>query len=249
MPIHPLRSLLIAITTLHAIIPAAHAADGPTPFPSAKDESAWAGVGPIRVHEWMPRNRDHFWSQREKDQGAVVFVGSSMMGNWKGLPAAFPGLKVANRGIGGDVTRGLLFRFKEDVLDLNPRAVVMSIGSNDLSAHGAPAGIVANIGAIIDQARAYNPKLPIIICTVPPRDVANAPVKPGAHADTNVHIKALGAEKNVFVLDLYPPFSNADGTLIPEYYVKDRIHFTPAGYAKLASVIRPALIKVGITVQ
>lgn len=246
MHLPPLRSLFIIATALLAGLPAIRAADGPTPYPSSKDEAAWAGQGPIRVHEWMAGNRAFFWTQRQKDQGAVVFVGSSMMGNWKTLAAAFPRIKVANRGIGGDVSRGLLFRLKEDVLDLNPRAIVMCIGSNDLSAHGAPAGIAANIAAIIDQARAHTPKLPIIVCTIPPRDVANAPVKPGAHADINARITALGAEKNVFVLDLYPPFSNPDGSLIVKYYAKDRIHFTAAGYEKLAAVIRPALAEIGI---
>ncbi len=246
MHIHSLRPFLIVAAALVAGLPSLRAADGPTPYPPAKDEAAWAGRGPIRVHGWMNDNRAYFWTQREKAQGSVVFVGSSMMGNWKGLAAAFPGVKVANRGIGGDVSRGLLFRFKEDVLDLNPRAVVISIGSNDLSSHGAPAAIAANIAAIIDQARAHNPELPLIVCTIPPRDVANAPVKPGAHADINARITALGAEKNVVILDLYPPFSNEDGTLILDYYAKDRIHFTPAGYERLASVIRPALAKVGI---
>lgn len=243
------RSTALVLAAALLLAATASANNGPTPFPSAQDESAWAGQGPIRVHSWMRDNRAYFWTQRNKDQDAVVFVGSSMMGNWKGLAAAFPGIKVANRGIGGDVSRGLLFRFQEDVLDLNPRAVVMSIGSNDLSAHGSPAAIAANISAIIDLARAHNPELPLIVCTIPPRDVANAPVKPGAHADINARIIALGAEKNVVVLDLYPPFLDPEGKLIVEYYAKDRIHFTPAGYERLASVIRPALAKAGVAVQ
>jgi lysophospholipase L1-like esterase len=248
MNLFPVRPLIASVALLTAVS-FLNAAEGPTPYPSPQDESAWAGQGPIRVHSWMKDNRAYFWTRRAKDQGAVVFVGSSMMGNWKDLAAAFPSLKVANRGVGGDVSRGLLFRLQEDVLDLNPRAIVMSIGSNDLSAHGAPAGIAANIAAIIDKARAHNPQLPIIVCTVPPRDVADAPVKPGAHADINARIKALGAEKKVHVLDLYPHFVNAEGQLIVEYYAKDRIHFTSAGYAKLASVIAPELQKLAITTE
>jgi lysophospholipase L1-like esterase len=194
----------------------------------------------------MKDNRAWFWTQRAKDQGAVVFVGSSMIGNWKTLSSAFPGLKVANRGIGGEVSRGLLFRLKEDVTDLNPRAVVMCTGSNDLSAHGAPAGIAANIGAIIDQLRAHNPSLPVILCQIPPRDDPKAPLKPGAREDLNRRIVALGAEKKVTVVDLSPLFATADGSLIPEYYAKDRIHFTAAGYEKLGAAIRPELEKLGI---
>ncbi len=240
-----LRPLLLTLTLL-ACLPPTRAADGPTPYPLSNDESAWAGAGPIRVHPWMKDNRAYFWTQRTKDQGAVVFVGSSMMGNWKTLGAAFPGLKVANRGIGGDVSRGLLFRLQEDVLDLNPRAVVVSIGSNDLSAHGAPAVVAANIAAIIDRARTHNPSLPFLVCQIPPRDDPNAPLKPGARDDLNRRIAALAAEKKVSVIDLAPAFAHPDGSLITEFYAKDRIHFTAAGYEQLASVLRPELAKLGL---
>lgn len=225
---------------------AGRAADGPTPYPPDKDNSAWAGQGPIRVHPWMKDNRAWFWTQRAKDRGAVVFVGSSLMGNWKTLPAAFPGLKVANRGIGGDVSRGLLFRFKEDVLDLDPRAIVISIGSNDLSAHGDPASIAGNIGAIIDLARAHNPSMPVLVCQIPPRDDPNAPLKPGARDDLNQRIIALGAAKKIVVVDFAPALARPDGTLVTELYAKDRIHLTAAGYEKLAAILRPALEKAGV---
>ena len=145
-------------------------AAGPTPFPDAKNESAWPGTGPIRVFGWMVDNRAYFWTQREAAHGAVVFVGDSLTGNWdaKQMAALFPKLKIANRGIGGDVSRGLLFRLKEDALDLAPKALVICIGSNDLSAHADPAGIVANISAIVAQARQHNATMPIILCTVAP---------------------------------------------------------------------------------
>jgi lysophospholipase L1-like esterase len=219
-------------------------AQAQTPYPDPKDESAWPGQGPIRVHPWMEGNRKAFWSKREKDQGAVVFVGSSMMGNWKTLAKDFPELKVANRGIGGDVSRGLVFRFQEDVLDLNPRAIVLAIGSNDLSAHASPAGIAANIEILIDQARATRPGIPLLLCPVAPRDGPSAPLRPGAQEDLNARLVALGKAKNIPVADLRTPFSDAQGRLAPEFYTADRIHFSAEGYRKLAEVIRGEFLKM-----
>ncbi len=60
-------------------------ADGPTPFPDQKDEAAWPGKGPIRVGAWMKDNREYFWTQRQNDQGAVVFVGDSSLEDTKRL--------------------------------------------------------------------------------------------------------------------------------------------------------------------
>ena len=65
------------------------------------------------------------------------------------LGAAFPGVKVANRGISGDTTRGVLIRLQEDVLALNPTAVVLLIGTNDLEEGAAPDVIAGNLKLIL----------------------------------------------------------------------------------------------------
>jgi lysophospholipase L1-like esterase len=225
------------------------AADGPTPYPDPKDTSAWPGEGPIRVFKWMTDNRAYFWTQREKNQGAVVFCGDSLTGNWKGdaLKQAFPTLKIANRGIGGDTSRGLLFRFKEDVIELNPKAIVILIGTNDLSAHGDPKAVESNITAMIEQARAHNANVPIVLCTLPPRDNPKAPTKPNALADTNARIKAM-AEKTAMLalVDLHQALADAEGHVVPEYFNDDKLHISPAGYAKWAEALKPAFEKLGI---
>jgi len=234
---------LLLVTTAG---PAA-AASGPTPYPDPKNEAAWPGHGPIRAFEFMVGERGQFWKRREKDQGAVVFVGDSLTGGWKGLAAAFPALKVANRGVGGDVSRGVLFRFREDVLDLKPRAVVICIGFNDLTAFGEPAHAAQNIAATLDQAWAQYPDLPIVLCQIPPRDAPQAPMKPGALADLNARISKLGEGKpHLIVLDLITPFTGADGKPNPELFAKDRVHLIEAGYQKWAESLRPALEKLGV---
>ena len=61
--------------------------------------------------------------------------------------AAFPGVKVANRGISGDTTRGVLIRLQEDVLALDPAAVVLLIGTNDLEEGATPEVVAGNLQA------------------------------------------------------------------------------------------------------
>jgi lysophospholipase L1-like esterase len=242
---------LLAILFCVAVFgPAAKGADdGPMPYPDPKNDSAWPGKGPIRVFGWMVDNRKYFWTQREKDRGAVVFVGDSLTGNWdrKLMARLFGDLKIANRGIGGDVSRGVLFRFKEDVLDLKPRAVVLCIGTNDLSAHAQPAIIEQNIAAILEQARGYDPAMPIVLCEIPPRDSAIAPTVPGAQADLNARIAKLGGGKeHLAVLDLFTPLATADGKPIEQYFRNDRLHLADPGYEKWAELIRPVFARLGV---
>ena len=244
-----LRTALVAVAaTLLASAALAAAESGPTPYPDPKDEAAWPGVGPIRVfNEWMPKDRQRFWANREKDRGAIAFVGDSLTGGWdpKQFAESFKGLKVANRGIGGDVSRGVLFRFREDVLDLKPQAVVLCVGSNDLSAHAPPAGIEKNIVAILDMAQKAEPAVPVVLCTIPPRDAANSPTKPGAQADLNQRIAKLAAgREGVTLLDLFTPMAGPDGKPQAEFVKKDRIHMSTAGHAKWAELVRPILEKL-----
>lgn len=215
-----------------------HAQEAPTPYPDPKDAAAWPGRGSIRCFDWMKQNRASFWAKRAQDQGAVVFVGDSLTGGWKlpQLAAAFPKLKVANRGIGGDVTRGLLFRFKEDVLDLKPRAIVLCIGTNDLSTHMEPPVIADNIALLLNEAQAQNPDMPVILCTVPPRAAPKSPLKrPGVVSELNTLIVKLAeGRKNVVILDLFSALAAPGGAPKPEYFREDMIHLAAPGYAQWA---------------
>lgn len=215
-------------------------ASGPTPYPAAEQREAWPGVGPIRVFDWMTQNREYYWSQREQDHGALVFVGDSLTFGWKNLAGDFYGHKVANRGIGGDVTRGLLFRLQEDVIDLDPAAVVLLIGGNDLSAHADTAGIAQNIAAMIAMLHESKRELPILLCTIPPRDAPTAPTKPGAVEDVNNRIRKLAKEtENVELLDLHEILQGPDGAFQAKYYEADRIHLGRWGYQEWRNAVRP----------
>src|SRR5438876_592948 len=73
--------------------------------------------------------------------------------------ACFPGMKIANRGISGDTSRGVLIRLQEDVLALHPQAVVLLIGTNDLEEKAEPETIAANLKLLL--AELARSKMPI----------------------------------------------------------------------------------------
>ncbi|OGV37134.1 MAG: hypothetical protein A2X48_04805 [Lentisphaerae bacterium GWF2_49_21] len=223
----------------------AEAQNGPTPYP-AKD-SDWPGKGVIRKFGWMDDNRKWFWTQREKDQGSVVFVGDSLTGGWKDLAKAFPGLKVANRGIGGDVSRGVLFRFQEDVLDLNPKAIVITVGTNDLTAMEKTDDYASNLSDILSMIEKKNPALPVVLCTTPPSANPKAPVKLSERQSLNAKIlKYAEGRKNVAICDLYAVMANEDGTPKPEFFGEDKLHLAVPGYEKWTEMIKPVFEKLGI---
>ena len=210
---------------------------GPTPFPKAAKD--WPGEGVIRVFGWMKDNRESFWKQRERKQGAWVLAGDSLFGNWKTSERDLGPTAVANRAIGGDVSRGLLFRFQEDVLDLKPSGVAILIGGNDLSAHQKTEQTARNIEKMVQAVKAQNPATPVILCTLPPRDSAKAPIKQTELTNLNASIRALAAaQDNVELLDLNPLFATAEGQPQLALYTEDRLHIGPAGYEVLGKALK-----------
>ena len=243
----PLRRALLLAASL-CLAGSLHAAgNGPSPYPAESDEVAWPGVGPVRVGNWMTDQRAYFWTLRTSGQNAVVFVGDSLIGGWKNLRQAFPGVNVANRGIGGDVSRGVLFRFQEDVLDLHPKAIVLCVGTNDLSAHGKADHTISNISTMVEWAAEADPKMLVVLHTIPPRNVPNAPIVEGSLDQLNDRLKAFVQGKaNLALVDLHSAFSNPDGSPNPEFIGTDGIHLTAAGFEKWTSLLRPLLEARGV---
>ena len=101
------------------------AQDNQYALPSLEDENGLPGEGKLRryngyVATWQ-RLRSQWATQVKNDQQAVVFLGDSITQGMDTLfRGHFEGMKLANRGIGGDTTRGMLIRLEEDVLALNP---------------------------------------------------------------------------------------------------------------------------------
>src|SRR5688572_21668304 len=131
-------------------VAAAPAAPAASRYDIPATDDGLPGTGTIRRYDWFKklwRERRTAWAGRvEQDRGAIVFLGDSITQGWHdNFDNSFPELRTANRGISGDTTRGVLLRLQEDVLALNPAAVVLLIGTNDLDEPGnTPWTIAAN---------------------------------------------------------------------------------------------------------
>lgn len=203
------------------------------------------GAGPIRRAEWFTKlwtSKRTGWAKRvEQDQGALVFLGDSITQGWgDNIGGAFPGAKVANRGISGDTTRGVLIRLKEDVLDLNPAGVVLLIGTNDLEEKAEPEIIAGNLKLIIAALKQHNAKMPIILCQVFPSSASKSRSAENIKKVNHLYFAAVKGDAQVTFIETHPLFANAQGDAKKEEF-PDLLHPNKAGYAKWAAAIRPVL--------
>lgn len=245
-----LRSLALAALVFAPAVPwfsprAAEATDVPQRIATYPEDAAFPGQGPLRSRmDWFRKlwceRRSQWWHDRERDHGAVVFLGDSITQGWGTLAKDFPDLKVANRGISGDLTRGVWYRLQEDVLDLDPRAVVLLIGTNDLEDGGEPETIVANVKAILAACRRYNAKMPVIVCKVMPSDPSKHRPPDQIRRINELLEAAVKDQPQVRLCDSWTIFADANGNAKPEEF-PDLLHPNAAGYAKWAAALRPLL--------
>ncbi len=208
------------------------------------------GMGPLRRYGWFralwQKKRSTWATQRDTDRGAVVFVGDSITQGWnERLAAAFSGMKVANRGISGDTSRGVLLRLEEDVLALQPRAVVLLIGTNDIEEGARPDVIEHNVRLILAALRNHDPRMPVVLCQVFPSSVTKRRAVP-VIKETNARLLALVKnDPQVTTLDTYTLWADADGNA-PIAEFPDLLHLNDAGYTRWASALRPVFETLGL---
>jgi len=209
------------------------------------------GEGPMRRADWF-RNlwnerRSDFEKQVDQDQKSVVFFGDSITQGWDNrLTASFPDMKVANRGISGDTTRGMLNRFQDDVLDLHPTGLVMLMGTNDLEEGAEPEVIARNISKIVDMAKDHDGAMPVVLCLVMPSSESRNRPSAKIKQVNQLCLDLAKLHPQIMVLDTWSLFAGPDGDAKEEEF-PDLLHPNAAGYAKWAAALQPAFATLGFT--
>jgi lysophospholipase L1-like esterase len=207
------------------------------------------GAGPIRRQDWFRKlwfQRRTAWAQRvQQDQNALVFLGDSITQGWgDDIGGSFPGVKVANRGISGDTTRGVLIRLAEDVLLLHPSGVVILIGTNDLEDGADPETIAANLRLILQALEASDAKMPIILCQVFPSSATKKRSAAKIKKLNQLYGDVVKGDTHVTFIETWPLFADAHGDAKIEEF-PDLLHPNKIGYAKWAAGLHPILATLG----
>src|SRR3989441_10075119 len=212
--ISTIRFFLIALSFMLGVA-TPHAQDKPAQlaahFQIPATDDGLPGAGPIRRYDWFGKlwtARRTGWAARvEHDRNAVVLLGDSITQGWgEDFSAWFPGMKIANRGISGDTSRGVLIRLKEDVLALHPQAVVLLIGTNDLEEKASPETIATNLKLILADLARHNPKMPIVLCQVFPSSASNSRPADKIKKVNQLYAGAVKGNAQVTLIETWPLF-------------------------------------------
>ena len=188
----------------------------------------------------------------------VLFMGDSITDFWRREGAAgvvnpptagkvvfdkyYGAMKVANFGISGDTTQGVLFRLRDgEGQGFQPKAIMLMIGTNNAGTASA-AEIAEGVGAIVLEMRKDFPAAKILLLAIFPRgnpgDAARKVV-----ADVNPIIAKLHDGKNVFYLDIGAKFLDAAGVLQSDI-MPDKLHPAEKGYEIWAEAVKEPLAEL-----
>ncbi len=227
------------------------AADKNAAFALPETDDGLRGDGPIRRYGWFKNlwkiRRAKFAADASNQKGAIVFFGDSITQGWKDdFDGRFDGLKVANRGISGDTTRGMLIRLQEDVLSLNPSAVVMLMGTNDLEEKAEPQTIANNVALIIADLKKHNDKMPIVLCQVFPSSETKKRPADKIKEINWLCMKQVKGDRQVTVLNTWALFADENGDAKKAEF-PDLLHPNKKGYAKWKASLMPIFDTLGLT--
>ena len=178
----------------------------------------------------------------------VVFMGNSITEGWSFFNKNFfienP---FVNRGISGQTTPQMLIRFKSDVVNLNPKSVVILAGINDIAGNTGPISIENSAENIISMAEiALANNISVFICSTLP--ALDFPWSPGLNPASKVIklnkiLKDYCKKNNLKYVDYYSFMSDENGGLkVPEYTsADDLVHPNKAGYNVMEKIILKAL--------
>jgi lysophospholipase L1-like esterase len=237
--------------------PAQPAQPAPPPIPS----TGFPGLDQYRASRIAVFTDDFGQLARYRDANAalkppapgenrVVFFGDSITDIWH-LDEYFPGKPYLNRGIGGQTTPQMLVRFRQDVINLQPKVVVILAGTNDIAGNTGPMrleDIEANYASLADLARAnhigvvFSSVLPVHNYTDRSKDFF-AQRSPEKILELNKWLKNyVDAHPDCLFLDYFTALVDEKG-LLKKDLADDGLHPNAAGYKIMAPLAEAAIQK------
>jgi lysophospholipase L1-like esterase len=224
---------LIRCLALLATIMSARAADS-AGAPAPRPDGEWMGM-----HQGLVA--------RAREGGIeLLFIGDSITELYSDNEvwrARYAPLKAANFGLPGDTTESLLWRAVNGELDgLNPKVVVLEIGTNNLGHGETPEAAALGVAAVVNLLRRKLPKSKVLLLGIFPRADAGGRFRPEVKP-TNVLLARLDGKDGVRYLDVGPALLERDGSISPDV-MADSLHPTVKGYRLWADAMDPLLRKM-----
>ena len=185
--------------------------------------------------------------KKEINDPLVVFMGNSITEGWLNKKLNFfDNPSFVNRGISGQTTSQMLLRFRQDVIDLKPKAVVILAGINDIAQNQGPIAvkdIFGNLKSMCELAKTNS--INVVLCSVLPAKefpwrMEINPIE--KVAELNSLLKDYANQNNIIYVDYYEKLVTKEFGL-PSDLTSDEVHLTIKGYQTLEPIVLKGINK------
>lgn len=183
-------------------------------------------------------------SMQMPKENSILFVGSSSFTKWTDVQDYFPAYPLINRGFGGSCLLDVIMYADNIIFPYHPKQIVIYCGENDLAyIDTVSAQTVANrFTTLFDMIRSVWDSIPIAYVSVKPSP-SREKLMPKMIAANKLIKNFLATKKYTAFIDVYSKMLTANGKLMPEIYVEDKLHLNAKGYAIWQKAIVPYLLK------
>ncbi|HIX75382.1 MAG TPA: SGNH/GDSL hydrolase family protein [Candidatus Parabacteroides intestinipullorum] len=197
--------------------------------------------------DWAQFGRYADANKRVTTPAKVVFMGNSITDGWWPKDSTFfINNNFLDRGISGQTTSEMLVRFRQDVINLKPKAVVILAGINDIAHNNGVISLENVFGNIVSMAELarYNKITPIICSVLPAYDF---PWRRGMNPapkviELNKMLKAYADKEGLTYVDYHSAMKDErDG--LPKNLASDEVHPTLEGYKIMEKIVLEAIHK------
>jgi len=170
-------------------------------------------------------------------KGQILFLGSSSFRLWKNFDADMKGIPAFNRGFGGSTLKDALYYFDRMVVKYQPSWIFMYEGDNDIAKGESPEFIRDEFIDFSTRLKKVLPKTKLVFVAARPSLARTSNLQKQRELNSLIQT-VVKEQKGLYYLDMHNPFFNADGSLMQDIFVADKLHLNEKGYQIFADQIK-----------
>jgi len=176
-------------------------------------------------------------------KNAILLIGSSSFTKWKDVQEYFPEHTMLNRGFGGSSLTDVIYYANDVVLKYQPKQILIYCGENDIAGSSTVNAdtVFERFKILYGMIRSKFKKVPIAYISMKPspsREKYLETMQKG-----NELIKSfMEKQKKAAYIDVYHSMYDADGKILTNIFLSDKLHMNAAGYKIWQGIIAPYLV-------
>jgi len=176
-------------------------------------------------------------------KNAILLIGSSSFTKWKDVQEYFPEHTMLNRGFGGSSLTDIIYYANDVILKYDPKQILIYCGENDIAGSNKVTAdtVFERFKTLYSIIRSKFKKVPIAYISMKPSP-SREKFLPTILTGNELIKQYLNKQKHTGYIDVYHSMFDADGKILTNIFLLDKLHMNAEGYKIWQGIIAPYLV-------